>query len=64
MPNWAGPLFALVVLAGFIGFAFRQGLKVTPDKDNRDNWPNGVAAETVDHTTGVLMVTLEARGRR
>jgi hypothetical protein len=40
MPNWVGPLFALVVLVGFIGFAFRQGTKVTPDKDNPDNWPN------------------------
>jgi hypothetical protein len=40
MPSWVGPLFAFVVLVGFIGFAFRQGLKVTPDKDNRDNWPN------------------------
>jgi hypothetical protein len=37
MPNWVGPLLALVVLVGFIGFAFRQGLKVTPDKDNLDN---------------------------
>jgi hypothetical protein len=37
MPNWVGPLLALVVLIGFIGFAFRQGLKVTPDKDNLDN---------------------------
>jgi hypothetical protein len=38
MPNWLGPLFALVVLAGFTGFAFRRGTKVTPDKDNPDNW--------------------------
>jgi hypothetical protein len=38
MPNWVGPLVALVVLVGFIGFAFRQGTKVKPDKDNPDNW--------------------------
>jgi hypothetical protein len=66
MPNWVGPLFALVVLAGFIGFAFRQGLKVTPDKDNRDNWPNtGGGADGGSHHGGshhgVLMGTLEAR---
>jgi hypothetical protein len=34
-------LLALVVLAGFVGFAFRQGLKVTPDKDNADNQYGG-----------------------
>jgi hypothetical protein len=26
---------------GFIGFAFRQGMKVTPDRDNPDNFPTG-----------------------
>jgi hypothetical protein len=41
MPNWVGPLLVLCALAGFIGFAFRQGTKVTPDKDNPDNWPPG-----------------------
>jgi hypothetical protein len=41
MPNWVGPLLALVVLAGFMGFAFRQGTKVKPDKDNPDNWQSG-----------------------
>ena len=39
MPNWLGPLLALCALVGFIGFAFRQGTKVTPSKDNTDNWP-------------------------
>jgi hypothetical protein len=39
MPNWIGPLLALAVLAGFISFAFRQGMKVTPDRDNPDNFP-------------------------
>jgi hypothetical protein len=34
MPNWVGPLLALIVLVGFVGFAFRQGTKVKPDKDN------------------------------
>jgi hypothetical protein len=38
MPNWVGPLLALIVLVGFVGFAFRQGTKVKPDKDNPDNW--------------------------
>jgi hypothetical protein len=38
MPNWVGPLLVLCALAGFIGFAFRQGTKVKPDKDNPDNW--------------------------
>ena len=37
-PNWIEPLFALIALVGFIGFAFRQGTKVKPDKDNPDNW--------------------------
>jgi hypothetical protein len=40
MPNWLPPLVALIVLVGFIVFAFRQGLKVKPDNDNRDNWAN------------------------
>jgi hypothetical protein len=34
MPNWLGPLLVLCGLAGFIGFALRQGTRVTPDKDN------------------------------
>jgi hypothetical protein len=38
MPNWLGPLLALCALVGFIAFAFRQGTKVKPDKDNPDNW--------------------------
>jgi hypothetical protein len=41
MPNWIGPLLALVTLVGFIGFAFRQGMKVKPDRDNPDNFPTG-----------------------
>ena len=39
MPNWLGPLLALCVLAGFIGFAFRQGTKVKLDSENNpENW--------------------------
>jgi hypothetical protein len=40
MPNWVGPLLVLIGLVTFIGFAFRQGTKVKPDKDNPDNWQN------------------------
>ena len=40
MPSWLLPALSLIVIVGFIGFAFRQGLKVKPDKDNRDNWSN------------------------
>ena len=38
MPNWMVPLLTFIVLAGFIGFAFRRGTKVKPDRDNPDNW--------------------------
>jgi hypothetical protein len=27
MPNWVMPLLVLIVLVGFVGFAFRQGMK-------------------------------------
>lgn len=40
MPNWLLPVIALVAIVAFIVFAFRQGLKVKPDKDKRDNWAN------------------------
>jgi hypothetical protein len=40
MPNWIGPLLALVVLVGFIGFAIRQGTKVSPDRNNTNFGPN------------------------
>ncbi|MEA2830910.1 MAG: hypothetical protein QOF22_1658, partial [Bradyrhizobium sp.] len=33
-------LLVLIGLVTFIGFAFRQGTKVKPDKDNPDNWQN------------------------
>jgi hypothetical protein len=38
MPDWLLSLICFVGLAAFIGFAFRQGTKVKPDRDNRDNW--------------------------
>jgi len=38
MPDWLIPLICLVVLVGFIGFAFRQGLRVRPDPDKRNDW--------------------------
>ena len=38
MPNWIVPLLVFVALVGFIGFAFRQGMRVKPDKTNPDNW--------------------------
>jgi hypothetical protein len=38
MPDWLVPLICFVALVGFIGFAFRQGTRVKPDRDNLDNW--------------------------
>ena len=38
MPNWLLPLLALFAVLGFIAYAFRQGAKVRPDKNNTDNW--------------------------
>ena len=32
MPNWVGPLLVLIAFIGFIGFALRQGTKVSPDR--------------------------------
>jgi hypothetical protein len=49
VPNWFFPLLALVALVGFIGFAFRQGMKVTPDKDNPDNWQGGGGGDGMHH---------------
>jgi hypothetical protein len=36
MPNWLGPLLALVLLVGFLGFAFRQGTKTKPNDDDSE----------------------------
>jgi hypothetical protein len=49
MPNWIGPLLALVTLVGFIGFAFRQGMKVKPDRDNPDNFPTSGGQSDSSH---------------
>ena len=35
--QWTG-VGAAILLVGFIIFAFRQGLKVKPNKDAKDNW--------------------------
>ena len=40
MPDWVGPLLALVVIIGFIGFAFRQGTKVKRDPNNANFGPS------------------------
>ena len=48
-PNWVEPLFALIGLVGFISFAFRQGTKVKPDKDNPDNWQSYSGGEGSHH---------------
>jgi len=46
MPNWFLPLICLLGLVGFIGFAFRQGTKVKPDRNNTDFAPgNGGQAD-------------------
>lgn len=37
MPDWLIALVSVVALAGFIGFAFNQGLRTKPDSDNSDN---------------------------
>jgi len=41
MPNWLPPLVALMALVGFIGFAFRQGTKVKPNRDPTEVWTGG-----------------------
>ena len=38
MPSWLLLLLAFCAIAGFIGFAFWQGAKVKPDKNNTDRW--------------------------
>ena len=39
MPQWLLALISFIVLAGFIAFAFRQGMKVTPDRNNSNFGP-------------------------
>lgn len=37
MPDWLVAVVSFVVLAGFTGFAFMQGIRVKPDRNNSDN---------------------------
>jgi hypothetical protein len=39
MPDWIVAPVCLVVLVGFIGYALRQGTKVTPDRNNSNFGP-------------------------
>ena len=39
MPQWLFGLLGLAALAGFIGYALRQGTKVTPDRNNSNFGP-------------------------
>jgi hypothetical protein len=39
MPEWLKATLALVVLIGFIGYAFWRSRRIKPSKTNRDNWP-------------------------
>ena len=41
MPNWLGPLLVLILLAVFIGYAFRQGTKVTRSGNSSEPWTGG-----------------------
>jgi hypothetical protein len=46
MPDWLLAVVSLVVLVGFIGFAFMQGFRVRPDKNNSDNqYPGGLSGD-------------------
>ncbi len=38
IPSWLLPLLASCAIAGFIGFAFWQGAKVKPEKNNAYQW--------------------------
>ena len=48
VPDWLLPLLAGLSLIGFITFAFRQGTKVHPDRDNPDNWTSS-GGGNIDH---------------
>ena len=39
MPDWILALICIVILFGFIGYALRQGTKVTPDRSNSNFGP-------------------------
>jgi len=53
MPDWLLPLIAGSMLIGFIAFAFRQGTKVHPDRDNRDNWTTSGGGMDSSHGGGL-----------
>jgi hypothetical protein len=40
VPDWILAPICVVVLVGFIGYAFRQGTKVTPDHNNSNFGPS------------------------
>jgi hypothetical protein len=40
MPDWILAPICAAALVGFIWFAFRQGFKTKPNKENRDDWDN------------------------
>ena len=40
MPQWLLGLLGFAALAGFIGYALRQGTKVTPDRNNSNLGPS------------------------
>ena len=48
-PHWLMVAGAVLVVVGFIGFAFRQGMKVKPDKDNPDNWQSSGGGDASHH---------------
>jgi hypothetical protein len=51
MPGWLLPLLAFCAIAGFIGFAFRQGTKVSPDRNNTNFGPSQIDGQ-VDGSHG------------
>lgn len=62
MPDWLLAPICLIVLVGFIRFAFRQGLKVKPDRENRDNWNR--FGSTARQSSGKSKLNSGAAGQR
>jgi hypothetical protein len=56
VPNWLLAAICLVALIGFIGYAFYQGTKVRPDRNNSNFGPGhagqGVNDGQIDGTHG------------
>jgi hypothetical protein len=50
MPHWLLAVLAGSALLGFIGFAFWQGTKVQPDRDNPDNWTTSGGGQDSSHS--------------